>query len=558
LFPGLEGVAISSDNRTVAFLSGNRQEWSWTVWDVATRKPRVTIEGESHPPHTLAFSHGAKLLATNYGDWWILWDGASGKRLGAFQADILAFSPDEKLLAVISHKPLPGKDGLVVKVWDVMGGLLKEKRSLEVPLNEAAKVAFSPDGTLLAVGGGDSSTGSVQLVDLATGKSKPLFDWLKSAAVRISAFTFSPDGKTLAFGFNNGEVRICDTTGKQLHILPEGQRTGSWPGRILDLAFRPDNRALAVASRDGAIRLWDTQTGKQLNTVPEPVEFLGLSPDNKTVATRGNLGNVATFYDVTTRKPVGTHTFSKTQTVSQVTVAPDGKSFAARLGHFGPPPYLRVFDYATGELQDSLGYVQMGCTSDYCQATSGDGKTLAIGDTTTSWKLWDTSIWKERATVKFPEKTRSQLAVSPDGRYVAYGIGKTVRIQEVSSGKVKATLATPFEVHLLAFSHDGKRLATANGDGPCPFSVHDLEKDKQVFSGFYHKTAMTFGPDNKTIIMSGTDGQVIHWRSATDKTIWRFPGQTRVVSSSDGRYLFTANGNGTIYVFRLAPPVRKK
>ena len=59
-------------------------------------------------------------------------------------------------------------------------------------------------------------------------------------------------------------------------------------------------------------------------------------------------------------------------------------------------------------------------------------------------------------------------------------------------------------------------------------------------------------------LLSLGKSKFLHWRSATDRTVWRFPGSTRVVSSSDGSYLFAPNGNGTIYVLRLAPPVRKK
>ncbi len=83
-----------------------------------------------------------------------------------------------------------GDDG-VVRLWDVAAGKQRSKlagRSIFV-----ASVAFSPDGRTLASGSEDG-LGAVRLWDVATGRLR------RALGPPSTAFSvaFSPDGRTLA------------------------------------------------------------------------------------------------------------------------------------------------------------------------------------------------------------------------------------------------------------------------------------------------------------------------------------------------------------------------
>jgi len=101
-------------------------------------------------------------------------------------------------------------------------------------------IQYSPDGTLLAVGG---SLG-IWLYDTHTGAEGTL---LIEHTSWVNDVSFSPDGRTLAS--STGVVHLWDvSTGELIH-----QHTD----RIESVSFSPDGRTLASASSDGTILLWD-------------------------------------------------------------------------------------------------------------------------------------------------------------------------------------------------------------------------------------------------------------------------------------------------------------
>ncbi len=110
-----------------------------------------------------------------------------------------------------------------------------------------ARVAWSPDGTLVASAGKDRVA---RIADAGTGREIAV---LRGHVGMVYAVAFSPDGRRLATGGDDGTIRLHDAaTGDELLVL-RGHTS-----YVHSLHFSPDGTTLASASGDNTARLWST------------------------------------------------------------------------------------------------------------------------------------------------------------------------------------------------------------------------------------------------------------------------------------------------------------
>jgi WD40 repeat protein len=218
-------------------------------------------------------------------------------------------------------------------------------------------VAFSPDGKTLATGTND---GSVWLWDLATRQAGRL---LTASGFPVHSVAFSPDGKTLAAGSNDGSVRLW---GLATHRPIGGRLIINGPGGpVTSVAFSPDGKILAAGSNDGTggtVWLWDLATHQPIATplINGPggsVSSVAFSPHGKTLAI-GTYDGSVWLQDVATRQP-GRRVTAEGFSVYSVAFSPDGKTLATGNIDFT----VRLWNVATpsDSLADTTNLVRYLC-----------------------------------------------------------------------------------------------------------------------------------------------------------------------------------------------------
>jgi len=120
----------------------------------------------------------------------------------------------------------------------------------------------------------------------------------KEAARAFLCVAFSPDGKRVAAGNNDGYVKIWDIEGKK-----EVNDLKAHEG-VMAHAYSPDGSRLATGGYDQTIKLWDTATGKDMRTIKAhlgTVTTVAFSADGSQLAS-GGLDALVKIWSVDTKK----------------------------------------------------------------------------------------------------------------------------------------------------------------------------------------------------------------------------------------------------------------
>ncbi len=347
---------FSPDGRCILGVTTNQIA---VLCDAVSKRVQLTL-GE-HPDKVvwLAFNRdGRRLLTiTRDGDMRV-WNTLNGSivcppiQLGPIRKDFAEaeFSPDGQTIASVSNS----NTDYAVKIWDPGDG---GKCRFEFKHAHPAKaLAFSPDGSVLLTGSGmgvsgnigearlwstktgalhailphpstvllarwsaggerfltichDSSQGqtSARLWDASTRKEIVI----PSNKINFPAAAFSPNGRQVAIGADDGEIRIWDSTTAQPLTKPFGHQRACWI-----LQFSSDGRQLVSATaHDPSVRTWESSTGEPLGPAlahGAPVRSISFHPHGDSLLVSG--GGRTTLW----RFQTSTRSFHELQKLAQL------------------------------------------------------------------------------------------------------------------------------------------------------------------------------------------------------------------------------------------------
>lgn len=304
---------------------------------------------------------------------------------------------------------------------------------------------FSPDGSTIAVGGGDGGGGSARLLDSATGAER----WRLDYPHWVGHLRFSPEGDRLALtcgpdgasspGVNSARV-IDVATGTELwHMDHAGD------GNLMRMVeFSPDGRYVATGcgvTTGPSLRMLDAATGAEAWHLELGATTL-LHGDKPWL-----------------RDPGRDSTYG--HMVSELAFSPAGGHMAVTVpGSARREGYAAVLDVATGAEVWRTDFVARRL------AYSPDGAWLAVGssekDEAPSIRVLDALTGAELSRLGH-DKMINTVTFSTDGTRVATAsTDQTARVFDVDSGTELSRIEHSAPVAAAEFSPDGRRLVTAS------------------------------------------------------------------------------------------------
>lgn len=299
---------------------------------------------------------------------------------------------------------------------------------------------------------------------------------------------------------------------------------------VSSVAFSPDGKLLVAGADEGDVIVWDTATREligRMETHTPLVVSVAFSPDGRILASGTHVGTV-TLWDVTSWQEVAVLE-GHTRRVESVAFSPDGSLLASASWD----ATVRVWDATSWQEVAALdGHTDIVSSA----AFSPDGRLLASSSRDRTVRLWDTSSWQEGARLAGHTDFIWTIAFSPCGRVLASGsLDGTVKLWDVESRSEISTLDAGEiggvrYIRSVAFSPDGSTLAASSGHGRVDMW--------DVFSGeiveqYAHPgevNSLAYAPDGRVLAASVSRGRVELW----DTSQWMAPRPVRVTAISGG------------------------
>jgi len=373
-------------------------------------------------------------------------------------------------------------------------------------------VAFSGDGSKVASGSGD---GNVILWDAVTYRR---LDTLARHVGGVNVVAFSPDDKLLVSGSDDGTFIVWDL-GKRAPLFqrslgpPPDESAGVDTEEeaaaplyfVKAVAFNHDGGKLAVYGGGPEVSLWDVATGEKVGSYEvEAVDPKGTDLGSTGLAAMSFIGDterLAAYTDLN-----------------------------ALLTWEGPG--TRPSLHALYDPMDEVGVV-----------FTRDGRTLAAQDSGGNLDLWTVGP-KPSAAKKIKTEAvgrASSKSFSWDGKLLAVAAGSPDREHRFATGeitivnvetgsKVGRTLqGHGRDVYGLAFSRDGKRLASGSYDrnvilwdltarfplGEPLDGGEPLARENPVG----HRVSVALSPDGKRVAAANSSGTLVEWDAASRRPL---------------------------------------
>jgi WD40 repeat protein len=416
-----------------------------------------------------------------------------------------------------------------VRIWDTTTGETTYDRKINEHSTRFAD--WSPDGTLLAIGGGAPDY-SIIIADHEGRESRRL-----ASNVTPTCGSWSNDGRQFAVGTRSQQLHVWDVAaGTQI------QAPNLHSAQLRQAVWSPNGELIATSTDDKLVRLVRRQAlnsdsdATGLPHLRRPIwsrddqALTGFTSDGKLIC--------AGIADQVIHETIAI----PDRRIRGFQYSSDGLWIAAWESFNSYHAWIHESQYAGPKIPLK--------TSNF--AVSPDGKQLMAQELREVTKVWDSATGRLQFSM-YPDLF--QFAWSPDGSMIAIG-GTNPRIEFWSpkSGKLLFRLPSEHGIEKVVWRNDGAMVAAITTSGS--LSIFDVVNRKSLPTIWGHSDIakeIAWSKDGRRIATGDNIGTVKIWDAATGAELLSFPAHKQAITalqwSSDSRRLLSADSTDEVRIW---------
>ncbi|MGE3315155.1 MAG: M56 family metallopeptidase [Planctomycetaceae bacterium] len=502
---GIRSVAWNPNGREIV---AGGTDGRLRIWNVDGTKS-ADFEAGGAAVNAVAWSPDGMHLASGGEDRAVqLWSptGAPGAVMEGHAGAVLSisWSPDSRRLASSDFGFDPGDSGeehhSSVRLWNIDG---RPGRVFMGKNNgQTTSVAWSPDGKWIAAGGWN---GQLRLYSAVGSQTRQL----EGSSFCMYSIAWSPDSRRIVSGNQqlNGrmpaQLLVWNVDGRP----SRGIRTGG--DQVFDVEWNPSGNRFAAACRDGKVRIWsdDAKLIQTLRFGQYEVHSVAWSPDGAFLAAVGR--DDMTLRIWSTDSWAAVRVIKENQTLRAVDWSADGRQLIVASDNNA----VLLFDVSTGNKRELSGHLHGVSTVQW----SPRGDRFASGSFDSTLRIWEADGSAGPVLEDFGSPNRT-IAWSPDGnRLVAGREDNRLRIWQADGTAGPSLVGHEGYVQSAAWSPDGRRIASGSWDNTVRLWSAQGRPEGVLGGHGASVFAVDWHPDSQRLLTAGFDGTIRSWNASTGK-----------------------------------------